>query len=165
MSVTVDDIAVELGRATPDESTAAQWNLWLSDALLLIKARLVGTGANQVATLGDLDPETLDYVVRQAVVAQVKRPDDATQVDVRVDDGQVAKTYRSSAGRVTIRDEWWDLLSPTTSRSGAFSIRPSGCDTIHQPWCALAFGATYCSCAADIAGFPLYEYADDEVLP
>lgn len=27
----------------------------------------------------------------------------------------------------------------------------------HRPWCALAFNADYCSCGADIAGFPLWE--------
>ena len=27
----------------------------------------------------------------------------------------------------------------------------------HRPWCSLMFGATYCSCGADIAGEPIYE--------
>lgn len=27
----------------------------------------------------------------------------------------------------------------------------------HRPWCNLMFGATYCSCGADIAGVPIYE--------
>lgn len=41
----------------------------------------------------------------------------------------------------------------------AFSIdtAPVGCDARHVPWCNLAFGETYCSCGADIAGEPLYE--------
>lgn len=41
--------------------------------------------------------------------------------------------------------------------SGAFSVDTADCSTIHSPICGLAFGALYCSCAADIAGFPLYE--------
>jgi len=28
---------------------------------------------------------------------------------------------------------------------------------VHRPWCSLMFGATYCSCGADIAGEPIYE--------
>lgn len=28
---------------------------------------------------------------------------------------------------------------------------------LHQPWCALNFGATYCSCGVDIANEPIYE--------
>ena len=28
---------------------------------------------------------------------------------------------------------------------------------LHMPWCALNFGATYCSCGVDIAGEPIYE--------
>jgi hypothetical protein len=67
------------------------------------------------------DPDRMDYVVREAVVAQVKRPDDVTQVTVSVDDGQTSKSYRSGKGRVTILDEWWTLLG-LTDPDGAFSI-------------------------------------------
>lgn len=169
MTVTTTTIAVALGRTAPDSGTpeSDQWEMWISDALMLISARLVGDGTGQVASLDDLDQAKLDYVVREAVVAQVQRPDDATTVDVRVDDGAMSKTYRSSAGRVHIRDEWWDLLSPTDSSSGAFSIRPAGGGTCHADICsantyvaangAIMFGGAYCSCGADIAGYPLYE--------
>lgn len=43
-------------------------------------------------------------------------------------------------------------------KAGAFAV-----DTAptfggwHVPWCSIAFGATYCSCGADIAGYPIYE--------
>jgi hypothetical protein len=162
MTVTPETIAVALGRTAPETPSAerSQWEMWISDALMLISARLVGTATGQVASLADLDQTKLDYVVREAVKAQVLRPDDATQVEVRVDDGSVGKTYRSSAGRVTIRDEWWDLLSPTESTSGAFSIRIGGYSAAHLPWCSLMLGATYCSCGVDIAGFPLFESPD-----
>lgn len=161
MPVTPADIAVALGRATPAEDSAdfKQWDLWIGDALLLIEARL--------GDPSDLDQAKLDYVVREAVVAQVRRPDDATSVDVRVDDGAVSKTYRSSAGRVTIIDAWWNLLAPPDSSSGAFSIVPTGCSSIHADICsantyvdangAIMFGGAYCTCGADIAGEPIYE--------
>ncbi len=47
----------------------------------------------------------------------------------------------------------------TDSTGGAFSITPSGSYSVHQPWCALNFGATYCSCGADLTGYayPLFE--------
>jgi hypothetical protein len=43
--------------------------------------------------------------------------------------------------------------------SGAFSITPTARTGAHMPWCALAFGATYCSCGADLTAdqYPLYE--------
>lgn len=42
-------------------------------------------------------------------------------------------------------------------KSGAFSVDTAlGGATIHADTCALNFGATYCSCGADIAGYPLY---------
>jgi hypothetical protein len=159
MAVQPGDIATALGRTAPAANSPEerQWQMWILDARLLIKARLVGERPGQVEFIEDLDQQKLDYVVREAVVAQVRRPDDATTVDVRVDDGGVRKDYRSSAGRVTIRDEWWDLLSPTDSRSGAFSIIPSGGVSVHLPWCSLMFGGSVCSCGVDIAGEPIYE--------
>ena len=42
----------------------------------------------------------------------------------------------------------------------AFSIQVTGQVSgleLHRPWCSLMFGATYCSCGADIAGEPIYE--------
>lgn len=42
----------------------------------------------------------------------------------------------------------------------AFGVQVAGfCETVHLPWCNLNFGATYCSCGADIAGTPIYEGA------
>ena len=152
VTVTADDIAVALGRTTPESGSPEllQWQMWIEDAVMLIEARLGDTAA--------LDQTKLNYVVREAVVAQVRRPDDATSVDVSVDDGRVSRTYRTSAGRVTIRDEWWDLLSPDI-KGGAFSIRPQGSNTLagHAPWCDLFFGGATCSCGYALAGYPMYE--------
>jgi hypothetical protein len=40
----------------------------------------------------------------------------------------------------------------------AFGVQIAGMGaSIHLPWCNLNFGATYCSCGADIAGEPIYE--------
>ncbi len=157
MAVTPADIAVELGRTTPDpESTEyAQWEQWIADALYLIRKR---PGID----FDNLDQADLDYVVRQAVTAHVRRPDDATQVSVSIDDGSTSRTYRSSRGRVEILDEWWALLMPTNSGTRAFSINPHGGYNPHQPWCSLMMGATYCSCGANLTGYayPLYEYGD-----
>lgn len=153
MAVTPIEIAVELGRTTPDpaDTEYVQWEQWIADARMLISARL--------GDLTALDQDRLDYVVRQAVAAHVRRPDDATQVAVSVDDGSVSRTYRSSRGRVEIIDDWWSLLAPTDTTGKAFSIRPSGDGSVHMPWCTLLMGGTYCSCGADLTNYayPLYE--------
>lgn len=39
---------------------------------------------------------------------------------------------------------------------GVNMLPPRG-GSVHRPWCSLHFGATYCSCGADIAGKPIYE--------
>lgn len=49
--------------------------------------------------------------------------------------------------------------SGSDESSGAFSITPTASTSPHMPWCALAFGALYCSCGADLTNYeyPLYE--------
>lgn len=49
-----------------------------------------------------------------------------------------------------------------TASVGAFSITPTACTSAHLLWCALNFGANYCSCGVDIAGQPIFELADDD---
>lgn len=157
MAITPGDIAVPLGVAAPEQDSIKwkQWELWISDAEMLIDARVEKLGA------GDPGEIKRDYVVREAVVAHVNRPDDATQVTVSVDDGQTSKSYRSGKGRVAILDEWWDLLG-LTEPDGAFSIDRIGFASRHLPWCSLAFGALFCSCGVDIAGVPIFEGGDGD---
>lgn len=151
MYVIPDDIATSLGRTPPDSDSPeyAQWEMWINDALMLISARL--------GDLSELDQERLVYVVREAVVAHIRKPDDATQVEIAVDDSRASRTYSSSRGRVTIIDEWWNLLKPSEATVSAFSIRPSGgYYSAHLPWCSIAFGEL-CSCGGNIAGEPIFE--------
>jgi hypothetical protein len=157
MSVTPANLAVALGQTAPDSDSPEwnQWQMWIDDADMLIQIR-----KDQLGITDPIDMAKLDYVVREAVVSHIRKPDDSTQVTISVDDGSSSKTYKSSKGRVTILDEWWTLLG-LTNPSGAFSIDMIGAGNIHQPWCALNFGALYCSCGADIAGTPIYELGDD----
>lgn len=156
MSVTPAMLAVALGQAAPEPGsiTEQQWQMWVNDALMLIESRRISLGQT-------FPPEQakLDYVVREAVVAHIKRPDDATQVTIAVDDGSSSRSYQSGKGRVVILDEWWTLLG-LAEASGAFSIDTIGSSSAHLPWCSIMLGATYCSCGADIAGRPIYEGGD-----
>lgn len=149
MTISPDDIQLVLGRTTFTDQEYMQWAMWIDDARLLINARL--------GDLEELDQARLDYVVREAVIAHIRHPDDATQVTESLGDASQSKTYRSGKGRVTILDEWWDLLSPEESDGGAFTLDVLGSSSLHLPWCSIYFGADYCSCGADIAGFPIYE--------
>ena len=130
--------------------TDLQWKMWIDDAIMLIDSRRVALGA--------FPPEAakLDYVVREAVVAHIKRPDNATQVTIAVDDSSSSRSYQSGKGRVVILDEWWVLLG-LSEASGAFSVDMVGVSAMHLAWCSLMMGANYCSCGVDIAGVPIYE--------
>ena len=153
MSVTPNMLAVALGMNAPEAGsvTEQQWYMWIDDAVMLIEARRIKLNA------AEPDWAKLDYVVREAVVAHIKRPDDATQVTISVDDGSSSRSYQSGRGRVGILDEWWALLG-LVETSGAFSVDQVGFGwSRHLAWCSLNFGATYCSCGTDIAGHPIFE--------
>lgn len=151
-TVTPAMLAVALGQAAPEAAsvTEQQWQMWIDDASMLIESRQLLLGVES------LDQAKIDYVIREAVVAHIKRPDDATQVTIAVDDGSSSRSYKSGKGRVTILDEWWTLLG-LVEASGAFSIDMVGTSAAHLAWCSLMMGANYCSCGVDIAGVPIYE--------
>lgn len=128
MAVTPDTIAVALGRtATPSTFEASQWEMWIGDAEMLVQAR-----ADALGHTDPLDEAKYDYVVREAVVAQVRRPDDATQVTVSIQDASTSKTYNSSRGRVEIRDEWWALLGLGETSGKAFEVDTMPADAMGQ---------------------------------
>jgi len=155
MSVTSETVAVALGKAAPEPNSIQdlQWSLWIEDAEMLIEARRLAINKDLT-----LDEAKVDYVVRQAVVAHIRKPDDATQVTIAVDDGSTSRTYQSGHGRVAIVDEWWALLGLTEPSTGAFTVdMAAGGAAAHLPWCTLYFLGGYCSCGVDIAGRPIYE--------
>lgn len=122
MTVTPDQVALTLGDSCPNPIPFEQWDLWISDATLLITNWATRNGY----TFAGLDSATVDYVIREAVALKVKRPDSATQVDVAVDDARVSRRYESSTGQITILPQWWDLLTPVDAASsdGAFTVTP-----------------------------------------
>ena len=118
MSVTPENVAVEIGRPTPLSSVDdARFQSWIDQALYLIGKRY---------PIDSLDSADVDYVVLMAAAAHARNPENSTQVDVSVDDASVSKRYSSSLGRVSIWDDLWDLLDPAVSNDGAFTISPFG---------------------------------------
>ena len=119
MAVTPGMIAVALGVAAPESGSVKeqQWQMWIEDAEMLIEDRRLEVDSTLV-----IDQAKLDYVVREAVAAHVKHPDNATQVSVSIDDASTQRTYRSGPGRVSIVDEWWTLLGLTGQGGRAFEV-------------------------------------------
>ena len=152
MAVTTDTIAVALGRTASSSLEEEQWEMFIADAEMLIEARRV-----ELAIETALDEARVDYAVRESVVAHIRQPDNATSSTVSVDDATVTRTYKSGRGRVVILDDMWPLLGLTSASEGAFTIDTVSTTAIHQPWCSYVMGANYCSCGADIAGYPIYE--------
>ena len=128
MTITPNDVAVEIGRPTPlAADTEARFQSWIDQALFLIGRRY------DVATLPS---EDVDYVVLMAVAEHARHPDGATRVNVQVDDGAVSKEYEKGSSRVTIWPELWDILDGDADDSSAFSVQPySAPDTpVAESW-------------------------------
>lgn len=119
-TVTPAMIAVALGESAPTGGSPleAQWTMWIADALMLIQDRATALAVADASVV----QAKLDYVIREAVVSHVRRPDDATQVTISVDDGSTSKSYRSGKGRVTILDEWWTILGLSQTAGKAFQV-------------------------------------------
>ena len=121
MPVTVSDVETTLGRALSDMEQR-QVGMWLSDAMLPIRLRFGDR-------VGDLDPDVVDFVVREAVALKVKQPDPVTRRSVAVDDARVEREFARASGQVTILDEWWRMLEDSLPDGGtrdAFTIRLVG---------------------------------------
>ncbi|WP_143483604.1 hypothetical protein [Propionicimonas paludicola] len=102
---------------TLNPAQVSQVQMWITDAQMLIRIR----ADRERVDVASLDSSVVDYVVRQAVAALVKKPDAAKEVSVQVDDGQVSKKFESATGQIEITPEWWELLFPA-GRGSSFSI-------------------------------------------
>ena len=119
-AVTPYDVADRLGRVRPVFDTPA----WLQAQTFIDQADLLITRYQARKALPDPDGADRDYVILEAVAAIVRNPDDATSVDVQIDDGRVSKRYSSSSGKVSLED-WWDTLWPEVDTdASAFTVRP-----------------------------------------
>ena len=110
---TWQNVAVALGRPTSDFNAdqQAQITYWLDAVELQIAARL--------GDVADLDEDVVRYVEVEAVAAKMQNP--SGYQSETIDD--YTYRYGTETRRVTILDEWWDLLRPTTAAE-AFSTRP-----------------------------------------
>ena len=124
MYATASDVATNLGRSlsTAEAAQAAQWIGWAESTI-----------QRRLGDLAQLDPDTLNMVVVEAVSRRLRMPEPVTQVSVSVDDGNVNKTYQKATGLIDILPEWWAALGWV--ESGAFTVTPYGApDVIPDAW-------------------------------
>lgn len=103
-NVTPTQIAVALGQPAPSTLVAQQWQTWIDDALMFIQDR----ADKQTVTI--IPQAKIDYVVREVVVDQVKRRDQANDYDI-----EDASRFRTVA-------DWWPLLGLDSRRGRAFEV-------------------------------------------
>lgn len=159
-TVTPAKVAVALGQPAPSTGSPIeqQWQTWIDDQLMFIQDR-----ADNLAVTA-IPQAKIDFVIREVVVDQVKRRDQAN-------DYEIPEDYRFR----TVAD-WWPLLGLTGKDAGAYAIDTVPAVPAHLPWCSIYFGSTDyivqdgmiianggpgCSCGVDIAGYPIYETGGD----
>ena len=124
MYAIASDVATNLGRSLTqaEEAQAAQWIGWAESTI-----------QRRLGDLAQLDPDTLNMVIVEAVTRRLRMPEPATQVSVSVDDANINKTYSKATGLIDIHPEWWAALGWV--ESGAFSVTPYGApDTSPDAW-------------------------------
>lgn len=127
MAITVEDVAIELGRPTPTPGSgqAKQWQSWIERAERAIRSRADRLGV----AFESLDVGVVDDVILYAVVRRATRPVDGAESvteQVSVDDGSVTDTrrYPTSHGDIYFLDQWWRNLGlmPMDGRIGSMRI-------------------------------------------
>lgn len=148
VSITTDDLAPFV------EIDPAKAQAMIEDALALA-ARV----APCILSADFAYPDAAKAILRGAIL----RWNDAGSGAVTTNQaGPFGQTVDTSKAR---RSMFWpseitDLqqLCSEAQEAKAFSVDTAPMvGGVHLPWCSLMFGATYCSCGADIAGVPIYE--------
>lgn len=153
--------------ATPQD-LESRWRPLLPDELERA-AVLLGDAATRIrAAAPDVDvriaSQELDADIPLLVSVEMVRRAMLAPVD-QAPAGQVQQTAGPFSQSVSYTNPTGDLYLTKAERQmlgaggqAAFTV-PLGSprSASHRAWCSLAFGASYCSCGADIAGVPIYE--------
>ena len=126
MFATIDDVAAELGRPTPEaeSDTGRQWQQWIDR---------VGRSIVRAATRAGVDENDIVYadandvtVVRVAARVTTAMPDGLTSITVTVDDGNVTRRREGGdfADPLDLTSDDLELLFPTKGERDSGSTRP-----------------------------------------
>ncbi|MCG7284967.1 phage Gp19/Gp15/Gp42 family protein [Cellulomonas sp. ACRRI] len=158
---TPEDLTQSWRSLTSDEANRATMLLRFASAMIRVECPGIDAKITTVppATAPELDPD----IPRMVACAMVKRAmivgTEAEGVNAEQQTaGPFAKslTFSNPMGNLYLTKAEKRLLG--CGAQTAFTVPMGGVSTaVHAPWCSLAFGATYCSCGADIAGRPIYE--------
>jgi hypothetical protein len=148
---TIDDLdARHPGGITDVDAPRAQ--AAIDDASALIRAEAGKTWVTDGALDADI-PDIITTICCRAALRSVVNPSGVQQETA----GPFNVSYANSSSDVYLTTKERAMVKRAAG-GGVFSIDTApSCTEVHAEVCALNFGADYCSCGADLAGFPLYE--------
>ena len=139
----------------PGFSDADDWRVDDAEAMAVLAAPCLATGL-----LTNAQSAQLKAVLRQALMRWKDAGSGALASQTAGPFGQVIDTRQERRGMFwpSELDQLRSICgtASTGATSGTASTLPDAATAIHSEACSLAFGATYCSCGADLAGVPLF---------
>lgn len=138
-----------------DAPAAATIQAFITDAETLVASEYSTLDARIADEDDPVTTERVVMVVARMVIRALRNPDNVRSTQT----GPFGTTFAGdNPGGLYLSDDDRKLLGdPGGTESGAYSIDMLGdALSIHSEACSLRFGATYCSCGADIAGYPLF---------
>ena len=147
--------------AAPDDTD--QVALWIARAERRIRAAVPDIQARIDADEPDLLENAIDVAV--AMVTRVYRnPSGHRSISGQETTGQYSGSNTitfggNNPGALELLDDERDALRPpdAPATGQAFNVSTIGEGAVqHLPWCSLWFTGKWCSCGADIAGYPIY---------
>ena len=167
MSWTTPDDVLDswIGDDAPDDANLVQ--RWIDRAERLIRREFPGI-ADRLEGGTELDlADTVVDVVAAMVTRVFRNPSGHRRGSGQETTGQFSGSNTitfggDNPGALGLLDEERDALRPPDAPRGgqAYSVGVGAQGAAqHLPWCSLWFTGKWCSCGADIAGFPIYEGA------
>ena len=139
----------------PDFSADDDWRIADAEAMAVLAAPCLGTGE-----LSNAQAAQLKAVLRQALMRWREAGSGALSAQTAGPFGQTIDTRQERRGMFwpSELDQLRSICgtASTGAASGTASTLPTTLTAIHSEACSLVFGATYCSCGADLAGVQLF---------
>ena len=160
---TPDDVLGSwIGDDAPDDVDLVQ--RWIGRAERLIRREFPDL-ADRVASGLEPDlPDTIVDVVSAMVIRVFRNPSGHRSVSGQETTGQFSGSNTitfggNNPGALELLDDERDALRPPDAPAvgRAFNVSTISEGAVqHLPWCSLWFTGKWCSCGADIAGYPIY---------
>lgn len=153
----VDDLVMRWRPLNATEAATA--GVLLGDASAMVRSECPDVDARLALVPPLIDPAILKMIVCSMVKRSMIAGADVegvTSTQQTAGPFSQSQSFSNPMGNLYLTKAERKMLGCGGQEAFTVALAPLP-GSVHRPWCSLAFGATYCSCGADIAGYPIYE--------